>query len=109
MLIFAAVSSLYVQAAWAERSPTYDCTWGTENARLNFADHIATYAGKDIELSEGITFGFDPPAGGFIVFDVGFAMDVIHFDQPKTMSGTATLTQDLVDDKVMPVHCTLHR
>lgn len=87
----------------------YTCKWGSENARWNFTDHVVTYAGQNIELGEGILFGFRVPDGAYLSFDVGFSMDVIHFDPPRTMTGKVSRQRDLVDDKVTPVRCVRSR
>lgn len=108
-LAIATVVSMSVHVAHAAPPVVYDCKWGSEKARLNFTDHIATYAGKDIELGEGILFGFRTPDGAYLSFDVKFSMDVVRFDRPSTMSGKVSLQRDGVDDKVMPVRCTLRR
>ncbi|BCJ90360.1 hypothetical protein IZ6_10950 [Terrihabitans soli] len=94
----------------AQAAPVvYDCKWGSEKARLNFTDHTATYAGKTVDLKEGIVFGFDDPQGKYILFDIPIAIDKIHEKRPWTMSGVIRPDGDFDDPNTIPVRCTLRR
>jgi hypothetical protein len=106
-ILLAALLGMSVHAAQAALPVVYDCKWGSEKARLNFTDHIATYAGKDTKLKSGIVFGFDDPSGKYILFDIPVSIDRIHEERPWTISGVVRPGGDLDDPNTIPVRCVL--